>query len=102
MSGPIIPRDTFDHGSKSSIGTDPVPLVNKSIRVKRGVVVKASTKNDGIVYVGTNPALTPGTNDETDGWELSARDTITVEINDVRSVLLIEDTPGQRVFWVGV
>jgi len=102
MVGPIVPRDTFDHGSKSDIGSTPVPLVNKSIKTKRGVVVKASTKNDGIVYVGTNPAMTPGTNDETDGWELSAKDAITVEINDVRNVLLMEDTPGQRVFWIGV
>lgn len=102
MPGPIVPRSTFNHGRKSGIGTSVVTLVDTSIKTERGVLIKAAAGNSGKVYIGINTSITADLNDATDGFELSAGDSLEVEINDVRSVHIIASTAGQKVFWIGV
>ena len=102
MTGPIVPRSTFNHGRKSNVGTSVVTLVGDSIKTKRGVLIKAASGNSGKVYVGISTSVTADSNDGTDGFELSAGDSLEVEINDVRSIHIIASESGQKVFWIGV
>lgn len=102
MSGPTVPRSKFDHGSKSSIGTSVVRLVAAPIKTKRGVLIKAAAENSGKVYIGISTSVTADSNDTTDGFELSAGDSLEVEINDVRSIHVIGNASDQKVFWIGV
>ena len=102
MPGPIVPRSTFDHGRKSSIGTSPVTLVATSVKIKRGVLIKAADGNSGKIYVGVSTNVTADSNDATDGFELSAGDALEVEIDDVRSIHVIASASDQKVFWIGV
>ena len=98
---PTVPRDSFNHGRKSAIGTTAVTLVNSSVKTKRGVLVKAASGNAGKIYVGVK-GVTADANDATDGFELSAGDSLEVEINDCRRVFVIASEAGQKVFWIGV
>lgn len=102
MAGPTVPRSTFDHGRKSGIGLSVVRLVDASIKTKRGVLIKAAADNSGKVYIGISTSVTADSNDQTDGFELSAGDSLEVEINDVRSIHVIASAEGQTVFWIGV
>lgn len=96
-------RESFVHGSKSGIGTSAVALTAVSdLTARRGILVKAAAGNSGTVYPGTSPSVTAGSNDATDGFELSAGDSVTVEVGDPTKVFVIASAPGQKVFWMGV
>ncbi len=97
-----VPRGSFDHGSKSGIGVTAVVLSSTPIDAKRGVLIKAASANSGIVYVGTNSAVTADSNDTSDGFPLSAGDSVEIEIDDAAGIFLIASEAGQKVFWIGV
>jgi len=97
-----ISTGSFFHGRKSNIGTTAVRLTTTSNRSKRGVLVKAAADNTGTVYVGTSSSVTADSADSTDGFELSAGDSVVVEIDDPSNVYMIASASGQKVFWVGV
>ena len=96
-----ITGDTFFHGRKSGIGQTAVQLTTRKLRAKRGILVKASIGNSGIVYVGSSPSITADSVDATDGYELSAGESKTVEVTNPSTVFVIASAPGQKVFWFG-
>ena len=91
----------FAHESKSSIGTTAVQLTTSKDRLKRGMLIKAAAGNGGIVYVGSSSAVTAGDTDATDGFELSAGDSVLVEVNNPSIVFAIADGADQKIFWIG-
>ena len=95
-----ISWSTFDHGSKVTIPTA-VQLTASSVKCERGVTVKASAANSGIVYVG-NSDVTKGTVNSTDGFELSAGNSIFIEVNNVNKVYVLGSDVGNRVSWIAV
>ena len=99
--GPIT-RGTFFHGRKSGIGTSAVQLTETSSRSKRGVLIKAATGNTGIVYVGTSSSVTADSTDATDGFELSASESVVVEMDNPSNIYVIASGSGQKVFWIGI
>lgn len=78
-----------------------VQITSTSRRCERGVTVKASASNTGIVYVG-NSDVTNGTANSTDGFELSAGESVTVEVNNVNKVYIIGTDVNHRVSWIAV
>lgn len=91
----------FEHGAKSSIGTSAVVMTDSFDTTKKGVLIKASNENTGIIYVG-DENVTAGTTDATDGFELGAGESIELEIDNPGRVYLIASDTGQKVFWMGV
>lgn len=91
-------QTSFDHGSKSAIGTTAVQMTTTSVVAKKGVLVKAANANTGTVYVG-NSDVTAGGTDATDGMELGAGEWTMVEVNNVNLIYLIASGVGQKVFF---
>jgi len=95
-----ISWSTFDHGSKLTEAAA-CQLTTSSVKCERGVTVKASASNSGIVYVG-NSDVTKGTTNSTDGYELSAGNSIFIEVNNVNKVYIIGTDVNHRVSWIAV
>jgi hypothetical protein len=91
-------HSTIEHGSKGSIGTSAVQVTTTSIKLEKGVIVKAAAGNGGTVYVG-NSDVTANSAEATDGFELTAGESITVPVDDVSKVYVIGSGAGQQVFW---
>lgn len=99
--GDLATQSGFDHGAKSSIGTSAVQITASSIATKKGVLVKASNSNTGTIFVG-NSDVTNGSNDATDGFELGAGESVTIEVDNANKVYVIASTTSQRVSWLTV
>lgn len=97
-------RSTFLHGKKSGIGVNAVRLTAVSLDSVRvgAILIKASPDNSGRVYVGTDNTVTADSTDATDGFELSAGESVVVEIDDPSKIFVIASATGQKVFWIGV
>lgn len=95
--------NSFIHGRKSGIGTSPVALTAESdVTARHGILVKAGAGNSGLVYPGTSPNVTAGSNDATDGFELSAGDSVVIEVIHPNDIFVIASAAGQEVFWIGI
>ena len=90
----------FDHGKVATL-TAAQQLTSTSTKCHQGVWVKAAAGNGGIVYVG-NSDVTNGSVNATDGYELSAGNSILVPVSNVNSVYVIGSDVGQKVFWLSV
>ncbi len=85
----------FNHG-QTTVGTTAVQLIAASTACKKGVLVKALSTNTGMVYHGKN-GVTAG-----DGYELTAGETVVVEVDNVNKVYVIASAADQKVCWIGV
>lgn len=94
-------ENTFDHGSKGSVGAAAVQIVATKTRCFRGVQVKADSSNTGVVYVG-NSDVTAGSAEATDGFPLSAGQGLFVPVQDAATVYVVGSSAGQKVYWVTV
>lgn len=92
---------TFDTGSKSAIGASALQLIVASVPTHFGVIIKAANGNTGTVYVG-NADITAGSADATDGFELGAGESITLEVDNANKVYVIGSAAGQKVFFATV
>ena len=89
----------FTTGANGDVDTVAEQLITTSISPNLGVLVKASRTNTGIIYIG-NSTVTAGTNDATDGFELSAGDALMVEGRNANEVYIIASTNNQRVSYL--
>lgn len=94
-------RASFFTGSKASIGTAQVQLTATKNRLKRGLVVKAAHGNAGTVYVGLT-GVTADDTEATDGFPLTAGESVMVEVTDPSLVFCIASDAGHQVFFLGV
>lgn len=79
---------------QSTIGLSAVQLSSNSL--KQGVVIKASSSNTGIVYIGNSSGVTTSS-----GFELGAGESVTIPINNTNLVYLIANASGQSISFVG-
>jgi len=92
----------FRNGAKSAVGAVAVQMTDNSTGTENGVLIKAASTNDGLVYVGDNNGVTAGDTDATDGFELTARESIVVPIDKPSKIWLIASAAGQKVYWVAI
>ena len=92
---------TLDHGSNLDIDTSAEQITSTSFACKFGVTLKADITNTGIIYIG-NSDVTAGTTAGTDGFPLSAGETITLEVNNANIPYAIASANNQKIYWVGV
>jgi hypothetical protein len=97
-----INKDSVSTGSKNSIGSTAVQLYPASQELRVGVTVKASSVNAGRLYVSTSPNVTQNTNPATDGFELSAGESLTLSVNNINLVYLVASQSGQKAFWYAI
>ena len=91
----LVAQPDFAHG-QTTVGTIETQLITISTPCKKGVLVKALSTNTGVVYIGKSGVAT------TSGYELTAGEAVTIEVDNVNKVFGIADTAGQKVSWVGV
>lgn len=92
---------TLDHGSNLDIDTSAEQITSTSFACKFGVTLKADITNTGIIYIG-NSDVTAGTTAATDGFPLSAGETLTLEVNNANIPYAIASANNQKIYWVGV
>lgn len=90
---------TVDNGAKS-VDTSAVQLSTSTYKAKNGVVVKAAPSNTGIVYVGDSDAVTANSSDTTDGFPLSASESITIPVDKPSRIYIIGSDSSQKVFFL--
>ena len=97
----FIGQKTKNHintGGKA-VGTTVVQLSEDSRKLQSGVQIVADASNTDIVYVGVRSNLTAGTN-ETDGFPLSAGETIPLPVESEDQVYLIADAVSQGIHFL--
>lgn len=80
-------------------------LTVASTRCKRGVLVKASSSNSGVVYVGNSDVTANGASNSaegTDGYELAAGESVSIENKYVKNIYVVASATNQNVFWICV
>jgi len=92
---------TLDHGSNRDIDTSAEQITSTSFACKFGVTLKADMTNTGIIYVG-NSDVTAGTTAATDGFPLSAGETVTLEVTNANIPYAIASANNQIIYWVAV
>lgn len=92
---------SLDHGSNRDIDTTAEQITSTSFACKFGVIVKADITNTGIIYVG-NSDVTAGTTAGTDGFPLSAGETLTLEVNNPNLLYAIASANNQIIYWTAV
>ena len=92
---------SLDHGSNRDIDTSAEQITSTSFACKFGVTVKADITNTGIVYIG-NSDVTAGTTAATDGFPLSAGESLTLEVNNPNLLYAIGSANNQIVYWTAV
>lgn len=92
---------TFDHGRNSNIDQAAIQITTVSVVANHGVLVKAANGNSGTVFVG-NSDVTADATDATDGFELAAGESITVEVDNVNKIYVIGSADNQVAYWLTV
>lgn len=92
---------TIDHGSNRDIDTTAEQITSTSFASKFGITLKADITNTGIIYIG-NSDVTAGTTAATDGFPLSAGETLTLEVTNANIPYAIASANNQVIYWVGV
>jgi len=92
---------TLDHGANRDVDTTAEQITSTSFATKFGVVLKADAANTGIIYVG-NSDVTAGNTDATDGFPLSAGETITLEVTNSNIPYAIASANNQVIYWMAV
>jgi len=90
---------SLDHGSNLDIDTTAEQITSTSFACKFGVTLKADITNTGIIYVG-NSDVTAGSTAATDGFPLSAGETLTLEVNNPNLLYAISSANNQKIYWV--
>lgn len=91
---------TVDNGAKT-VGVSAVQITSSSYKTKNGVVVKAAASNTGIIYVADSSTVTANSSDATDGFPLSASQSITIPVDKPSRIYAIASLADQKVFWLG-
>lgn len=81
-----------------SVGTTVGAVSTNSRKLAGGVQIVAAASNTGVVYVGVRPNLTAGTNDDSDGFPLSAGESVLLPVSAESEVYAIADAASQKLF----
>ena len=91
----LATQPDFAYG-QTTIGTIETQLTTVSTPCKKGVLAKALSTNTGIVYIGKAGVTA------TTGYELTAGEAVSLEIDNVSKVFAIASVADQKVCWIGV
>ena len=91
----LAAQPDFAYG-QITVGTTETQLTTVSTPCRKGVLVKAISTNTGIVYIGKTGVTTIS------GYELTAGEAVSIEIDNVNKIFAIASVAGQGVCWIGV
>lgn len=83
-----------------AVGTSVVQLSGFKRSLEGGVQIVAAAANGGIVYVGVRTNLTAGTADSTDGFPLSAGESLFLPVDSESEIWMIASAVSQQIHFV--
>jgi hypothetical protein len=89
------------HGS-ATVDMTAMQIPNSAGKLTRGVQLRAHKANTDIIYVGVTPLVTANTDEERDGFPLSANEGLFVPFASMDLIHVIADVDGQKLFWFAV
>ena len=92
----------FFTGSKTGITTTAVTLASTELHAQRGVQICAATGNANPIYIGQSASVTADSAESTDGYPLSAGESIVIPVIDPNTIYLISAAGTGKVFYVSV
>lgn len=93
QSTPVAPTTVFN--GKTTVTTAGTRVVLASSQAVKSVAIKALTSNTGTIYVGSS------TVSSTNGFQLAAGDTISLDIANLNTVNIDSSVNGEGVTYVG-
>lgn len=97
-----VDKTSFSSGSKNSISTSAVQMTSTNYPLRIGVTVKASSVNAGRIYIGDDNTVTQNLDANTDGFELSAGESVFIPTTNINNIYIVGSQSGQKAFWMGV
>jgi hypothetical protein len=99
-----VSKETVDEfmAGGVEVGTSAVRCSTNTNKLAKGVQLRASPENDGIIFVGHGQHVTPGDVTATDGFPLAAGEGVFLPISSADKVWLISDTAAQKVFLLAI
>ena len=76
-------------------------LTSDTTTFTNGVIVKALSTNSGIVYISTDSSVTAGSAAATDGFPLSAGESVTLPLDRADKLYAIGSADNQKLFYAG-
>ena len=92
----------FFTGSKPGITTTAVSLASTELHAQRGVQIVAGTGNAHPIYIGQSSTVTADSSETTDGYPISAGESIVIPVIDPNSIFLVSAAGTGKVFYVSV
>ena len=88
-----------------TIGIDVTRINTAELPIQNRLIVKAKKENTGKVYIGFHPGITAGTEDENDGFELDAKDGVTINNLgglDINEIYFIATEADQKISFINL
>tara|TARA_R100000742_G_C4226020_1_gene48632 strand:+ start:179 stop:472 length:294 start_codon:yes stop_codon:yes gene_type:complete len=92
----------FFTGSKTGITTSAVALSSTDLHAHRGVQIVAATGNANPIYIGQSASVTADSAEATDGYPLSAGESIVIPVIDPNTVYVVSAAGTGKAFYVSV
>jgi len=91
----------FKTGRVSNIGTTGIQIFDdQTARAMISINIYCPTGNDGTIYISDNSGVTADSDDDTDGYPVSADDTLELKIRNPQEVWAIADSGVQKLFYL--
>lgn len=93
-------------GSLGSIGASALQLCSQltvaqlARKYDKGIEVKADPANGGNLFVGWGSGVTAGGTSGTDGYILSAGQSVFIQTEDISRLYVIASTTGQKAYFI--
>ena len=97
MAGP-----NFFTGAKTGITTTAVSLSDQDLHAQRGVQIVAATGKSNPIYIGHSASVTADSAESTDGYPLSAGESIVIPVKDPNGIYVISAAGTGKAFYVSV
>jgi hypothetical protein len=90
----------FSHGSHRTLGSTAAKLISSATPVTRGVLVKAASGNNAVVFIG-GASVTADSTAATDGYPLAAGEREFFWCDDISKLYGVTSGTNQKVFFWG-
>jgi hypothetical protein len=78
-----------------TVGTSVVPMPAQTIKVTRGLQLKADSANTGSIYIGKSDVATSGK-----GFPLKANEGLLLPVDNIKQVSFVSDQAGQKLWYL--
>ena len=90
---------TFKTGRIADVNASAVQMTTDTTKGDYGVIVRAGSGNSGKLYIGNSSGVTANSADATDGFPLSAGESVVVKVRSPDQIYVIADGANNDDLW---